>query len=222
MMYFLDRTDAGKRLAGVLGSWRNLKDAIVLALPRGGVPVGFEIAAALDLPLDILLVRKLGVPGRAELAMGAIAEGGIEVINRDVVRQLGVSSEAIAAVAARETMELERRIKAYRHNRRPPDLHGRPVILADDGCATGANMRAAIEACRARGACYVAVAVPVASFQANTLLRNLADEVVSLSVPEPFFGVGHFYIDFKQVGDEEVEALLSRAAMAGTHGLPGE
>lgn len=213
MMYFLDRSDAGRKLADALVRWKGREDAIVLALPRGGVSVAFEVASALDLPLDILLVRKLGVPGRAELAMGAIAEGGIEVINRDIVRQLNIPPDAVAAVAAREQVELKRRIAVYREARKPPSIEGRAVILVDDGCATGANMRAAIEASRAVGACYVVVAVPVASFQANVILQGLADEVVSLSVPTPFLGVGHFYLDFTQVADTQVEALLTRSGL---------
>jgi putative phosphoribosyl transferase len=184
----------------------------VLALPRGGVPVGYAVARALGIPLDVFLVRKLGVPGEEELAMGAVASGGIRVLNQTVVRALAVSAEQIEAVARRETEELARRERLYRGDRPPPDVRGRRVILVDDGIATGASMRGAIAAVRARGAGRIVVAVPVAAAATAAALAAEAEEVVCLATPEPFHAVGIWYREFAQTSDEEVRALLADAA----------
>lgn len=213
-MYFHDRTDAGKRLAEALSHYKGKPDAIVLALPRGGVPVAYEIAQALHLPLDLMLVRKLGVPGHEELAMGAIANGNIQVLNEDIVQGMSIPDAVIADVTAREHAELERRNKAYRHGAPPPHLEAHTVILVDDGCATGANMRAAVQAVAKQHAARIVVAVPVASDSAYETLREVADEVVCLDIPEPFFGVGRFYYDFSQTSDAEVKSLLKKAGRA--------
>lgn len=210
-MYFHDRTDAGKQLAGALSRYKSAPDAIVLALPRGGVPVAYEIAKALHLQLDLMLVRKLGVPGHEELAMGAIANGNIQVLNEDIVQGLNIPDSVIADVATEEHVELERRNKAYRHGAPPPHLDAHTVILVDDGCATGANMKAAVQAVVKQNAARIVVAVPVASESAYEMLRGIADEVVCLDVPEPFFGVGGFYYDFSQTSDAEVKMLLAKA-----------
>ena len=186
-------------------------DTLVLALPRGGVPVAFEVARALRAPLDIFLVRKLGVPGQEELAMGAIASGGVRVVNEDVVRHLGITPEVIDAVAAREQGELERRERAYRDERPAPDVRGRTVILVDDGLATGSTMRAAALALRQQGPARVVVAVPVASREACEEFRGEVDDIVCAATPEPFMGVGRWYEDFSQTTDEEVRELLARA-----------
>ena len=185
-------------------------DVLVLALPRGGVPVAFEVARALRAPLDIFLVRKLGVPGQEELAMGAIASGGVRVVNEDVVRHLGIPPEVIDAVAAREQGELERRERAYRDERPAPDVRGRTVMLVDDGLATGSTMRAAALALRQKGPARVVVAVPVASREACAEFRGEVDDVVCAATPEPFMGVGRWYEDFSQTTDEEVRELLAR------------
>jgi putative phosphoribosyl transferase len=210
-MMFHDRKDAGQQLAKALKAYKDKPDAIVLALPRGGVPVAFEISEALHLQLDLMLVRKLGVPGHEELAMGAIANGNIQVFNDDIVRDLGIQDEVIANVIAREHAELERRNHSYRHGKPAPNLNARTVILVDDGCATGANMKAAVEAAVKQHAARIVVAVPVASSSAYSMLRDLADEVVCLDIPEPFFGVGGFYVDFSQTSDAEVMLLLKNA-----------
>lgn len=184
---------------------------LVLALPRGGVPVAFEVARWLDAPLDVFLVRKLGVPGHEELAMGAIATGGVRVVNEAIVRELGVGREAFEEVAARERVELERRERAYRGERNAPEVGGRTVILVDDGLATGSTMRAAAVALRRRGPGRLVVAAPVAAREACEELRAEADEVVCAETPEPFRGVGRWYEDFSQTTDEEVRELLSKA-----------
>jgi len=210
-MYFHDRIDAGRQLAQALHAYKNKPDAIVLALPRGGVPVAYEIAHALHLPLDLMLVRKLGVPGHEELAMGAIANGNIQVLNEDIVQGLNIPESIIADVSAAEHAELERRNKAYRHGEPPPKLEAHTVILVDDGCATGANMRAAVQAVAKQRAARIVVAVPVASESAYETLREIADEVVCLDIPEPFLGVGRFYYDFSQTSDAEVKMLLKKS-----------
>jgi predicted phosphoribosyltransferase len=210
-MYFKDRRDAGKRLAGKLAGYRD-SGALVLALPRGGVPVACEIARALSLPLDLMLVRKLGVPGHEELAMGAIANDNVEVLNDSVLRSLAIPPEVVARVAERERVELERRNLAYRAGKPPPALAGRVVILVDDGVATGADMRAAAEAAARQAAAKIVVAVPVASSDAVRMLREVADEVVCLATPEPFGGVGLYYADFSQTPDAEVKRLLAEAS----------
>lgn len=210
-MLFRDRADAGRVLAQRLKAYANRADVLVLALPRGGVPVAFEVAEALDAPLDIFIVRKLGVPGHEELAMGALATGGVRVVNDDVVSQLGLSDAVIDAVAAQEERELERRERAYRGARAAPDVRGRTVILVDDGLATGATMRAAAAALRKQQPARLIVAVPVAASQTCDNLRTEVDEIVCGATPEPFLGVGRWYRDFSQTTDEEVRLLLEQA-----------
>jgi predicted phosphoribosyltransferase len=184
---------------------------LVLALPRGGVPVAFEVARALGAPLDVFLVRKLGVPGHEELAMGAIATGGVRVVNEAVVRELGIGGEVIDAVAGRERAELERRERAYRGERPAPEVRGRAVILVDDGLATGSTMRAAALAVRRQEPERVVVAAPVAARATCAELLAEVDDVVCAATPEPFYGVGRWYEDFSQTTDEEVRELLARA-----------
>lgn len=212
-MQFEDRAEAGQVLAAALQAYRGRKDVIVLALPRGGVPVGYEVARSLGAPLDIFVVRKLGVPGYAELAMGAIASGGIRVLNEDVVAALGPKAqEAIELVANAELAELHSREKRYRGERPPPDLRGRCVIIVDDGLATGATMRAAVRAIRQRKPSAIVVAVPVASESSCLEMREEADVVICAMTPDPFYGVGQFYGHFPQTSDDEVRELLQRAA----------
>ena len=206
---FADRREAGRVLAGALKQYAGRDDVIVLALPRGGVPVAFEVAAALDVPLDVFLVRKLGTPGHAELAMGAIASGGIQVLNDDVIKWLGISPDQIETVAAREREELARRDAAYRHGGPLPSLAGRVVILVDDGLATGSTMRAAVQAVKQQSPARVIVAVPVGAAETCQELRAHADEVVCSRTPFPFSAVGLWYVDFDQTSDAEVSALLS-------------
>jgi putative phosphoribosyl transferase len=212
-MYFRDRRDAGKQLAAAMAAYKDKPDAIVLALPRGGVPVAYEIAQALHLPLDLMLVRKLGVPGHEELAMGAIAIGNIQVLNLDIIRGMAISEAVIEEIAAKEHQELQRRNIAYRHGNPPPALDARTVILVDDGCATGATMQAAVRAATKQHAGRIVAAVPVISGSAYELLENETDEVICLDIPEPFLGVGNFYRDFSQTSDEEVNELLKQAGM---------
>jgi predicted phosphoribosyltransferase len=187
---FRDRRDAGRVLAALLERYRGRDDVVVLALPRGGVPVGYEVANALGAPLDVFLVRKLGVPGHEELAMGAIASGGTVVINDDVVRGMGIGPEAIQRVAEQEGAELSRREEAYRGNRPPPDLAGKVVILADDGLATGSSMLAAVHALREQRPAQIVVAVPSAPGSTCRALAAVADDVVCATTPSPFFAVG--------------------------------
>jgi putative phosphoribosyl transferase len=209
---FEDRSEAGRALADALGEWRGAPDTVVLGLPRGGVPVAYEIASALGLPLDVLLVRKLGLPGQPELAMGAIASGGAVVVNDDVVRYLPQGSNGLESVRKLEQRELERRERIFRGDLPPLDMHGRTGILVDDGLATGATMEAAVRALRKLGAKRVIVAVPVASVEARDRIAELADEVVCLSAPAWFSAVGQWYRDFGQTEDAEVSELLERAA----------
>jgi putative phosphoribosyl transferase len=206
-----DRRDAGRKLAQRLAHYADQRDVIVLGLPRGAVPVAFEVARALDAPLDVFLVRKLGVPGHRELAMGAIASGGVRVLNEEIVRGLGVSEQTIERVAAREQRELRRREHAYRGNEPTPDVHGRTAILVDDGLATGASMKAAVDALRTRDPSRIVVAVPVAPPETCAEFMNEVDEVVCNATPRPFSGVGAWYRDFSQMADAEVKALLQRA-----------
>jgi len=208
---FQDREDAGRHLARELERFAGDRDVIVLALPRGGVPVGWEVARALGAPLDIFLVRKLGVPTQPELAMGAIATGGVRVLSEDVVQMLGVTPDVIARVAAREQQELERRERAYRGDRPPPDLRGRTAILVDDGLATGATMRAAARAVRQQEPARVVVAVPVGAAETCDLLRREVDEVVCVRAPQEFRAVGLWYRDFSETTDDEVRGILARA-----------
>src|SRR5687768_1856176 len=206
---FTDRRDAGRTLAARLQQYAGRDDVIVLALPRGGVPVAFEVATALDAPLDVFLVRKLGTPGHSELAMGAIASGGIRVLNDEVVRWLGIPPDQIDAVARQEQQELERREAAYRKGMSLPSLADRIVILVDDGLATGSTMRAAVQAVKQQRPARVIVAVPVGARETCDELGALADEVICTRMPEPFSAVGQWYLDFNQTTDEEVKALLS-------------
>ncbi len=211
-MLFRNRADAGRQLAARLACYAYRPDVLVLALPRGGVPVAFEVAQALDAPLDIFLVRKLGVPGHEELAMGAIATGGVQVLNTEVVRGLGIPEDVLATVAAREEHELQRRERLYRGNRPAPEVAGRIVLLVDDGLATGSTMRAAVAALRRRQAGRIVVAVPVGSAETCAELGAEADEVVCAHMPEHFHAVGIWYADFTQTTDAEVRDLLERAA----------
>ena len=207
---FRDRRDAGRLLAEKLAAYANRPDALVLALPRGGVPVAYEVARALGAPLDVFVVRKLGVPGYEELAMGAVATGGVRVLNDQLVERLGIPEQMIDAVAARELQELARRERRYRGGRPPPYVRGRTVILVDDGLATGATMHAAIEALRQQKPTRIVVAVPTASPETCEEMKTKADDVICAITPEPFQAVGRWYQDFSQTTDEEVEALLSR------------
>jgi putative phosphoribosyl transferase len=206
---FRDRTAAGRALGERLEEYAGRDDVIVLALPRGGVPVGAEVARALAAPLDAFIVRKLGLPGQEELAMGALASGGTRVLNDELITQLALSDTLIDRVAAREAIELERREQLYRDARPAPDVAGRVVILVDDGLATGSTMRAAAVALRARVPARIVVAVPTGSAQACEGLEDVADEVVCLMQPQPFYAVGMSYEDFAEVGDEAVRGLLS-------------
>jgi predicted phosphoribosyltransferase len=209
---FRDRREAGRALAERLRSYAGRDDVVVLALPRGGVPVAVEVASRLGAPLDVFLVRKLGVPGHEELAFGAIASGGLLVVDRELIQQVGLSSAAIERVIAREAAELERRERAYRDDRPPPDLRDRTVILIDDGLATGSTMTAAAAAVAQQDPARVIVAVPVAAADTCEMLRREADEVICLMTPSPFHAVGIWYDDFRPVSDDEVRRLLAAAA----------
>ncbi len=211
---FDNRRDAGRRLAGVLQHYANRPDVLVLALPRGGVPVAFEVAQALNAPLDVFLVRKLGVPGHEELAMGALATGGLIVLNDSVVQALRISRQEIDRVAAMEREELARREREYRGDRPPPEVAGRTVILIDDGLATGSTMRAAAAALRQQGPARIVIAVPVSSPQTCQELGAEVDEIVCLLTPEMFYAVGMWYIDFSPTTDQEVRDLLQQGRPA--------
>lgn len=206
---FTDRREAGRELAKQMPRTAAPADTLVLALPRGGVPVAYEIAQALDADLDVFLVRKLGTPGHEELAMGAIASGGVRVLNDEVVGMLGLRDDQIDAVAARELAELERREAAYRRGRSMPPIAGRTVVLVDDGLATGSTMRAAAEAVKKQKPARLIVAVPVGAAETCTAMREVADEVICARTPRPFSAVGQWYDDFSQTSDEEVNALLA-------------
>jgi erythromycin esterase-like protein/predicted phosphoribosyltransferase len=218
---FRDRREAGRALAGLLEGYRGRADLVVLGLPRGGVPVAFEVATALDAPLDVFVVRKLGAPGREELAMGAIASGGVVVVNDDVVRGLGIEAETLQRVAEQEARELLRRERAYRDGRPPLDVRGRTVVLVDDGLATGASMRAAIDAVRERRPRAIVVAVPAAPESTCRELARIVDDVVCATTPSPFLAVAASYWDFAQTTDEEVRDLL-RAAQTSGHSAAAE
>src|SRR5213596_514144 len=212
---FVNRTEGGRLLAEKLARYSNRDDVIVLGLPRGGVPVAFEVAQRLGAPLDVFIVRKLGMPGFEELAAGAIASGGVRVLNEDVIRALPNAEEAIESVTARETAELERREQEYRDGRPAPELRDRIVILVDDGLATGATMRAAVKALRERGVAKIVVAVPVGPPDTCREFEDEADETICASMPEFFQAVGQYYEDFSQTSDDEVRDLLARAAQRG-------
>lgn len=211
---FRDRSEAGRLLAEELREYGGRKDAVILALPRGGVAVGAQIAKILDLPLDVFTVRKLGVPGQEELAMGAIATGGGMVLNRSVVANLGIDERTIEEVAAREERELQRREALFRKGLPPLAIRGKIVLLVDDGVATGATMRAAVEAARKLEPASIVAAIPVAPPSVAERMAELVDECIVLLSPDPFFGVGQWYEEFPQLGDEEVCALLHEAAAA--------
>jgi predicted phosphoribosyltransferase len=210
-MLFRDRADAGRQLLSKLAAYRDRADVLVLGLPRGGIPVGYEVARGLGSPLDVFVVRKLGVPGQEELAMGAIATGGVRVVNRDVVDALNIPPDVLDRAAAEERRELERREQSYRGDRPEPDVKGRTVILVDDGLATGSTMRAAVAALRQQGPARIVVAVPVAAPSSCAELRREVEEVVCFATPEPFMAVGRFYDDFSQTTDEEVRERLASA-----------
>jgi predicted phosphoribosyltransferase len=211
---FVDRADAGRVLAKDLADYANRKDVIVLALPRGGVPVAFEVARALNAPLDVFVVRKLGAPGQEELAMGAIASGDVVVINDDVVTALKISCEAIATAVDHERQELARREAIYRGNRPPLDVEDKTVILIDDGLATGSTMRAAVAALRNKNPAQIVVAVPIGAASTCAELRAIADDCICAIAPEHFRAVGLWYDDFAQTADAEVCDMLNRAALA--------
>ena len=205
------RRDAGRRLAAALLPYANRRDVVVLALPRGGVPVGFEVAATLGAPLDVFVVRKLGLPGREELAMGALASGGVRVLDEDLIRVAGVSADEVQRVTEAEQTELDRRERRYRDERPFPEVRGKTVILVDDGLATGATMRAAVAALRLKGPARIVVAVPVAAPETCDAFKSIADDIVCAVTPESFQAVGLWYDDFSQTTDDEVRELLARS-----------
>jgi len=211
-MRFADRLDAGHALAARLTAYANRTDVVVLGLARGGVPVAAEVARALAAPLDVLLVRKLGAPDQPELAIGAIAEDGVALVNEDVLRGLGLGPDDVDRATARERPELDRRLAAYRGGRPGLEVDGKVAIVVDDGLATGASMEAACRTLAARGAARLVVAVPVASREACNRLRTIAHEVIAVATPAPFYAVGAWYVDFSQTDDREVVDLLASAA----------
>jgi len=208
---FSDRFDAGRYLASRLGHYSHRPDVLVLGLPRGGVPVAYEVARALDAPLDVFIVRKLGVPGHEELAMGAIATGAVRVLNPEIIRALQIPDDVLDRVTEVELEELRRREREYRGNRPPPRVQGQTAILIDDGLATGASMRAAVSALRRQEPAHLVVAVPTAARDTCADFQPLVDEIVCTTTPEPFLGVGRWYEDFSQMTDEEVRDILQRA-----------
>jgi predicted phosphoribosyltransferase len=210
--YFRDRADSGHRLASKLAKYVGRSDVIVLALPRGGVPVAFEVAGSLPAPLDVFIVRKLGIPGHEELAMGAVATGNVRVLNERIVNALGIPDDVIEAVTSWEKKELHRREQLYRTDRPPPDVRGKMVILVDDGLATGATMQAAVQALREQQPARIIAAVPTGSPDTCDAMKTHADEVICAITPEPFHAVGLWYGDFSQTSDEEVRELLAQAA----------
>ena len=217
MAIFRDRRDAGRKLAEKLSRYANRSDVIVLALPRGGVPVAYEVALALNVPLDIFTVRKLGVPGHEELAMGAIATGGARVINQDIVRMFNIPQSMVEVVVKQELKELERREREYRGDRTMREIHGLTAILIDDGLATGASMYAAIMGLRAKDPAAIVMAVPTGASETCEAFRPEVDEVICATTPEPFYGVSRWYDDFLQISDEEVQALLEDVARQVLH-----
>jgi predicted phosphoribosyltransferase len=220
MTIFRDRVDAGRKLASRLSEYKGRTDVVVLALPRGGVPVGFEVADELGAPLDIFLFRKLGVPWHEELAMGAVASGGVRVLNEDIVIGYDISEETIEAVAATERAELERRERTYRGDRLPIDVRGKFAILVDDGLATGTSMRAAVAALRAQEPAHIVIAVPTGPPETCRSFEDKAYEVTCLTTPYPFQAVGLWYADFSQTADGEVRDLLDRAEYLSTKHVP--
>jgi putative phosphoribosyl transferase len=208
---FADRAEAGRELAAALGGYRGRGDVIVLALPRGGVPVAFEVARELRAPLDVFVVRKLGLPAQPELAMGAIASGGVQVLNEEVVRTLSVPRQMIEEVAAREQEELARREHVYRGDRPRRPVEGKTIILVDDGVATGSTMRAAVQALRKQNPAEIVIAIPVAPPETCAALEREADRVVCVRTPEPFLALGAWYASFTQTSDAEIQDLLARA-----------
>jgi predicted phosphoribosyltransferase len=215
LLPFRDRGEAGRLLAAELAEYANRPDVLVLALPRGGVPVAHEVARALGAPLDVFLVRKLGVPGHEELAMGALATGGIRILNEEILHALHIPDDVIETIAAKEQRELERRERLYRGDRPFPDVRGRTVILVDDGLATGMTMRAAIKALQQQQAARIVVAVPIASPETCEDLSGEVDDIICAVTPEPFRAVGLWYEDFSQTTDEEVRDLLKRSTLVG-------
>lgn len=220
-MLFQNRRDAGRALASALQQYANRPDVLVLGLPRGGVPVAYEVARSLHVPLDIFVVRKLGVPGQEELALGAIASGGVRVLNREVVRALGIGGEEIESVTRRELAELERRERQYRGDRPPLDVRGRSAILIDDGLATGSTMRAAAAALARMEPAKIVVAVPVAARQTCDEFRTELGEIVCLHTPDRFYAVGQWYREFDQTTDDEVRGLLQAAGQERVPSAPG-
>ena len=223
-MRFRNRADAGRLLAAQLTEYAGRSDVLVLALPRGGVPVAFEVASALAAPLDVFLVRKLGVPGHPELAMGAIAAGGVELLNEALIRDLGVPAALVEQTAVRERLELERRDRLFRGGRRPAIVRDRTVVLVDDGLATGSTMEAAIVALRQHAPKLIVVAVPVGARETCGRIRRIAERVVCLQTPERFSAVGLWYDEFAQTSDEEVTGVLAaadRMAMSPVFGRGG-
>ena len=211
-MRFRDRTDAGQRLAARLPTYAGRRDVVVLALPRGGVPIAVEVARELGAPLDMMLVRKLGVPGHSELAMGAIAAGGVRILSEDLIAELGIPRPLVEQVVVRERLELDRRERAYRGDRPMPNLRDRTVIVIDDGLATGSTMEAAVAALRIQEPARIVVAVPVGAAETCHRLQQVADEVVCVETPTPFNAVGLWYERFDQVSDDEVISLLRSTA----------
>lgn len=210
-MVFLDRSEAGRLLGARLSPYANREDILVLALPRGGVPVGLEVARALNAPLDVFVVRKLGAPGQEELAIGAISSGGVRLLNRETIRALGISRGQVEAITQREARELERRERLYRGNHDAPEMRGKTVLVVDDGLATGLTMRAAIQALRQKEPKEIIAAVPVASSSACREVEKEADAVICLSTPPEFLALGQWYRNFSQVGDAAVHEMLDRA-----------
>lgn len=216
---FADRTEAGQLLAERLAHLRK-EDAVVLGLPRGRVPVAFQVARALDAPLDVIVVRKLGVPSQPELAVGAVGESGVRVVNHEVMSMAGVTAEQLADVEAREREELERRVTLYRRGHPRVSLTGRTAVIIDDGIATGSTAKAAAQVARALGAAHVIVATPVAPADAKKRLAGDADDVIVVDTPKFFFAIGQFYLDFTQTSDEEVSECLERVRAHETREVP--
>jgi putative phosphoribosyl transferase len=211
-VYFRNRNEAGQVLARHLQHYKDHSDLLVLALPRGGVPVAYEVARELNAPLDIFTVRKLGVPGHQELGMGAIATGGLRILHEGIIRELGISQRTIDMVSEAEAQELDRRERMYRGDRPTPRIENRTIIIVDDGLATGSSMKAAVRALRQQNPARLVVAVPTAPLETSEQLREIADEVICVVTPDPFFAVGGSYVDFKQVTDDEVRDLIQRGA----------